>query len=114
MFDFLLLTTLSCIINQFSWRIEDSWSWWIVLITTVIGLATYIAFIYKLNKKTLRTSISIILTLLILVLLRILTYELDVSPLIIILILAVLLLILVVLARISNIKKLKLLKGYYE
>ena len=107
MFDFLLLTTLSCIINQFSWRIEDSWSWWIVLITTVIGLATYIAFIYKLNKKTLRTSISIMITFLILVLLRILTYELEVSPLIIILIFAVLLLILVVLAKISNSKKLK-------
>lgn len=110
MFDFLLLTTISCIINEFSWKIEDSWSWWILLITTAIGLATYIAFVYKINKKTLRTSISIMITLLMLVLLRILTYELEVSPLIIILIFAVLLLILVVLAKISSVKKLKINK----
>ena len=108
MYEFLLVFTSYCIIDEFFWRID--YSWWAFGITTVIGLATYIALISKLNKRLFRTSVSIIITYLLFMLLTVLISGLEIPPVIIALILAVLLLIIVVLAKISEIKDLKINK----
>ena len=108
MFDFLLVFTTNCIIEEFFWRLD--YTWWAFIITTVIGLAIYIALISKLNKKLFRTSISIIIVFAVFTLLALLINGLEASPVIIALILAVLFLIIVILAKISEVKDLKINK----
>ena len=106
MYDLLLVVLGAGIIFKFSW--SSNYSWWEFAVTTVIGLATYIAWVHKLSSKTIRTSISIIITFGLYMLLGLLVIELEIPAIIIILIFAVLLLILVVLSKISNVKKLKI------
>ena len=105
-YDFILIITIMCIMEEFLWR-YNYW-WWVLGITSIFALATYIAFVYKLNKKIFRTSISIIITTLSCVLLFLLIDGLEVSPLILLLIFAILFLILAILSRIKNIINLKM------
>ena len=50
-----------CIIQEY-FEQTVAYSWWTFIFTVVICLATYIAWVSKLNKKIFRTSISIILS----------------------------------------------------
>ena len=108
MFDFLLVITGKCIIEEFFGIM--SYSWWAFGITTAVGLAIYILLVSKINKKIFRTSVSIIITYLLGMLLGVLIGELEVPPLLIATIFAVLLLILVVLAKIGETKNWKIEK----
>lgn len=106
MYDFLLVITTVCIIEEFFWRM--GYSWWAFGITTVIGLATYILLVSKINKKIFRTSISVIITYFVFMLLVFLNNGLEVPLVVIGLIFAVALLILVVLSKISEAKNLRI------
>ena len=107
-YDLLLVITGLCIIEEFF--LEIDYSLLIFGITTAIGLATYIAFISKLHSKIFRTSISIIISSLIVILMAILIEVLNISPLIICLVLALIVLAIVILYKISNSKNLKINK----
>lgn len=107
-FDFILVT-LSFGIMAGVFRRFD-YSWWTFIITTVIGLATYITVISKLKWNIFRTSISIIISCLLIILLTILVNELEVPIAIIIGIFAVVLLAFAIIAKISEVKKLKINK----
>lgn len=108
MYDLILGIITACIIEEFFWR--SDFSWWIYGIITVIGLATYIAFVSKLNKKVFRTSVSIIITYLFGMFMAFLISYLEIPFAIIALILAVAFLILVVLTKISEMKAWKINK----
>ncbi len=108
MYNFILVTISLCIVEEVSWGLE--YSWWILGITTIIGLATYILLISELNQKIFRTTLSIIITVLLFLLLYFLIDELKISPLIISLIFAITLLILAVVSKISEKRQLKINK----
>ena len=108
LFDLLLIITEECIIEEFFSSVE--YSWWILGITTVIGLTIYILLMSKILKKVFRTSISVIITSIIILLLSLLIDALGVPVQLIALILSLLMLGLVILAKISEIKKLKIEK----
>ena len=95
-----------CIIEEYFWRTID-YSWWIFSITVVVCLATYIAWISKLNKKIFRTSISIILSCIIFMVALILIDVFEMAGAIILLVLALLVLALAILSKINEVKKLK-------
>lgn len=82
--------------------------WWIIGITVVISLATYIGIVYKLNKKVFKTSISIIITTVLALIYAILVDEMDISNLLIIYIIAVLALVLVIVQKIIKNKNINL------
>lgn len=107
MFDLLLIITAYCIIEKFFWRFD--YSWWTFAIISVIGLATYIALVSKISRKIARTSISILISLLLALIVFVLN-DLEVPLVIIGLISAVALLICVILAKISEAKQLKINK----
>lgn len=107
--DSLMAFTIAVIIEEFFWRTE--FSWLIFAITTIIGLAIYILFISRFSKNIFRTSISIIITVLITILLGISIDELDFSPLIIILVVSAIILILAIFAKICEVKKLRTKKS---
>ena len=107
--DSLMAFTVAVIIEEFFWRVE--FSWLIFAITTIIGLAIYILFISRFSKNIFRTSISIIITVLITILLGISIDELDFSPLIIILVVSAIILILAIFAKICEVKQLRTKKS---
>lgn len=96
-----------CIIEEFFWRTID-YSWWFFGITVVLCVATYIAWISKLNNKIFRTSISIIISLLIFMAILILTEIFEKALVIILLTLALLNLIFAILLKVDERKKLKI------
>lgn len=55
--DFLLASIPALIIEEYFWRV--SYSIWAFIITTILGLAGYILWISKLEKKITRTTISL-------------------------------------------------------
>lgn len=95
-----------CIIEEYFWRTVD-YSWWIFSFTVVVCLATYIAWVSKLNKKIFRTSISIILSYIIFMVALILIEVFEIAGAIILLIMALLVLALAILSKINEVKKLK-------
>ena len=95
-----------CIIEEYFWRTND-YSWWIFSFTVVVCLATYIAWVSKLNKKIFRTSISIILSYIIFMVALVLIEVFEVAGAIILLIIALLVLALAILSKINEVKKLK-------
>ena len=105
-YDLVLVIAGVCLIEEFF--IGSEYTFLTFVITTVIGLATYIALISKLHKKIFRTSISIIISALLIGLWYFIVEVLGGSSLIICLILALLILAFVILAKISNAKKLKI------
>lgn len=96
----------ACIIEEYFWRTID-YSWWIFSFTVVVCLATYIAWVSKLNKKIFRTSISIILSYIIFIIALILIGVFEMAGAIILLIMALLVLALAILSKINEVKKLK-------
>lgn len=94
------------IIEEYFWRTID-YSWWIFVITVAVCLATYIAWISKLNKKIFRTSISIILSCIILMIALSLIEVFEDAGVIILLIIALLVLVLAIMSKINEVKKLK-------
>lgn len=105
MYDILLFTT-----SKFLWRSND-WLWGFA-VSTVISLITYIIWIKKLSDKTLRTSISIIITFGLNMLYNYFVITLHVPAIIFVSIFSVLVLILVFLAKIAYTKKLKIDYNY--
>jgi len=108
-FELLLLMTTQWIMDEYFWRADIN-EWIIAGITTIVGLAVYIALLSRINEKIYRTSFSIIISCILITLVLILYYALELSPIIIISILAVTMLILAILSRISEAKKLKINK----
>ena len=106
MYDLLLVITALYVIEEHFYFVD--YSWWMFAIITGIGLITYILLVSKLSKEVFRTSISIIITLLILIVLSFLIEVLEISPICIALIFVALLLALVIVAKISEVKKLKI------
>ena len=95
-----------CIIQEY-FEQTVAYSWWTFIFTVVICLATYIAWVSKLNKKIFRTSISIILSYIIFMVDLILIETFEIAGAIILLIIALLVLALAILSKINEIKKLK-------
>lgn len=95
-----------CIVEEYFYRSID-YSWWIFGFTVIICLATYIAWVSKLNKKIFKTSISIILTVILLMVSLILVEVFEVPVEILLIITALLILILAIISKINEIKKLK-------
>lgn len=100
-----------CIIENLFWRTVD-YSWGIFCITVVLCVATYIAWISKLNNKIFRTSISIIISFIIfmisLILINIFEIAIAIAIAIILLALAFLILIFAILLKINETRKLKI------
>lgn len=96
-----------CIIENFFWRTID-YSWWIFGITVVLCVATYIAWISKLNNKIFRTSISIIISFIVIMISLILTNIFEIALAVILLALALLILIFAILLKVNERKKLKI------
>ena len=96
-----------CIIENLFWRIID-YSWGIFGITVVLCVATYIAWISKLNNKIFRTSISIIISFIVIMISLILTNIFEIALAVILLTLALLILIFAILLKVNERKKLKI------
>lgn len=114
-YDIIINYTSYFIIEENYWRLD--YTWWIFAIVTVVALTTYILFLYKLNKKIFRTSISIIITFIAFIILMFLTEELEISPAIIAFVIAIIFLIIAILAKINEKKKLKIdkfIKAMYK
>ncbi len=108
MFDLILLTLFVSIKEEYFWRID--YTWIPVVLITAIGLAIYIALLFKLNEKLFKTSLTIILVYLVFMLFGFLIIVLEVSALWIGIIFAILLLTYAILARVSEAKNLKINK----
>lgn len=78
------------------------------IVVSLIALSMYIAFISKIHKKIFRTTISIIIIMLVCCIVGFLVEYLDFSFAIIALIFAILLLVWIILAKVSYSKKLKI------
>ena len=96
-----------CIVKEFFRRTVD-YSWWIFGFTVIVCLATYIAWVSKLNKNIFRTSISIILSYIIFMVASIFISVFEKAGEIILLIIALLILALAIISKINEIKKIKL------
>lgn len=107
-YDLVLIATAACIINKFFWSVDFSWR--IVIVITTLGLATYILFINKLNKKVFRTSISIIISFVLTILFYYLFIELEIYAFPVVLVISIVILVLAILAKISEKKKWKIEK----
>ena len=94
------------IIEEYFWRTID-YSWWIFVITVAVCLATYIAWVSKLNKKIFRTSISIVLSYIVFMIALILIEVFEDAGVMILLIIALLVLVLAIISKINEVKKLK-------
>ena len=84
--------------------------WWILGITTIVTLASYILWIYKLNKRISRTSISILIFFLVIPILSLMLVNMEMYIGLILLIIALIFLIIVILFRICESKELKISK----
>ena len=107
-FDSLIVITTLSIMEEFFYNIN--YSWWIFGITTAICATIYILLLSKLNKKIFRTSLSILITFLAILILSFLVSILEWPLFNLIIIVVGILLILAILSKISEIKKLKINK----
>lgn len=94
-----------CILEEYFWRVD--YSWWAFAITTLVCLATYIAWLSKHSSKMLKTSISILVTLICLAIISIVMELWDVSGVILVTLLAFLIFVFAILYKVNDVKKLK-------
>ena len=103
---FILISIVGIIIDEYFWRDID-FNGWTVAITAIIGLTIYILWISKLNKKIIRTSISILISCVVYILLGVAVYQLDASMPIILTIFASLILVGAILSKIKKLQSKK-------
>ena len=104
-FDGLMAITFDIMINEFYWNIE--YSWLVFAIISILSLAVYILFLARFSKKMFKTSLSIIITLLLLVIAKILINDLNVPPLVLILIVSVIVLIFAIIKKFSQVNNIE-------
>ena len=104
-FDGLMAITFDIMINEFYWNIE--YSWLVFAIISILSLAVYILFLARFSKKMFKTSLSIIITLLLLVITKILINDLNVPPLVLILIVSVIVLIFAIIKKFSQVNNIE-------
>ena len=107
-FDSIIVITTVSIMEEFLHNV--SYSWWIFGITTAICATIYILLLSRLNKQIFRTSLSILITVLTILVLSFLVSVLKWPLFNLIIIFVGILLILAILSKISEIKKLKINK----
>lgn len=95
-----------CIIEEYLWKTIE-FSWITIGFVALVCLATYIAWISKVNKKIFKTSISIIISALVFLLSVFLIETFEKAGAIILIVIALLVLILAIISKINEVRKLK-------
>ena len=108
MFNSLVVTITLCVMEDIFYGVN--YSWLAFGITTAICLTTYILFLSKLNKQLFRTSLSIILNFVFVLVFAFLASVCQIPSLNLIIIIVGIVLILAILSKISEIKNLKINK----
>ena len=94
-----------CIIEEYFWNFD--YNLWIFIFTVVVCIAVYIAWISKINKNLFRTSISIIITMLLVTGITVLYEMFTIPGYAFLILLGVIILVLAILSKINEKKKFK-------